>query len=539
MEEANLKKGLLHRGRAQMLLGACLVALCGALAAPLAAQAATTSITGKVTSSPESGEGVAGVEVCAFEVATETKLSPCATSTSSGEYTVDLAAGGEYKLRFAKSGFATGWYVKAHSWSEATPVSVKSGETTPGVDVELVEEGQGTLSGAATDAASNQGIAGIEVCVYGKSSLNEFVYRCPGAETGAGGQYTISGLPVGNYTVSFFPASNCEEELGEKLRCNPKVNYVSNFSASPLRVKANQTTTDNVSLRTGGEISGTVTNASITHPPIAKLEVCATKVNGSGEVPYGKPAEEEKFEYAFECGYTNASGQYTIMALPSSGSYKLEFNGTICTVVQKGKSLECPEAYVSQYYPGKASFRTATPVTVTVGQTTGGINETLREAFPVAPANTAAPTATGAATVGSTLTCSQGTWAHEPLFLTYQWLANGTPIGGQIGTTYAIQVANQGQSISCDVLAGNGAGVTSATSNAVAVPAPLPPPPPPKPKPKPLTRAQKLHKALKRCKTLKKKKRAMCVKAAKKKFGPKKHKKGKHKKGKAKKHGKK
>lgn len=521
MGEVDVRKGLLARGWAKLLGGACVVAFCGALAMPVAADAVgTTKIKGTVTDL-STGEAVEGVDVCPFEATEEEPVGSCETTSSSGEYTVEVASGPEYTLRFSKEGFATEWFVKGETWGEAVSIPTGSPETN-GIDVSLTEDGEGTISGAATDAATHQGIAGVEVCFYGQSTLGEYTERCPATETGAGGQYSIANVPAGSYTVEFYSGSSCEEEMGEKIRCNQKSNY--SGQSTSVTVRDDQATTANAAMQAGGEIAGTVTNASITHPAIAKIEVCATKVNGNGEVPYGKEATEEKFEYSEGCAYTNASGQYTIMGLSSSGSYKVEYYGTICTIVQKEKERECPEAYVSQYYTGKASFRTATPVAVTVGAVTANVNESLREAFPVAPANTAAPALTGTPSAGSTLTCSQGTWAHEPLFLSYQWLSDGVAIAGQTTTTYTVQATNKGDSLSCVVLAGNGAGTASAASNAVAIPKP-------KPKPKPLTRAQKLAKALKVCRKESKSKRAKCEKAAKKKYAPKKKgKKGKGKK---------
>jgi hypothetical protein len=128
---------------------------------------------------------------------------------------------------------------------------------------------------------------------------------------------------------------------------------------------------------------------------------------------------------------------------------------------------------VGDYYHEKASFEKAGAVNVTVGQTTGGINESLREAFPTTPASTAAPALTGTAAVGQALSCSQGSWSHEPTYLVYQWLRNGTVITGQTGSTYTVQAVDQGKALACSVTAGNGAGAATAGSNAVTIPVPL------------------------------------------------------------------
>jgi hypothetical protein len=86
-----------------------------------------------------------------------------------------------------------------------------------------------------------------------------------------------------------------------------------------------------------------------------------------------------------------------------------------------------------------------------------------------APVNTVAPAVTGTATVGSTLTCSTGTWSNLPVGYAYQWQRGATPIG--TGTnSYQLVAADSPSSVTCVVSAHNAKGVTAATSNATAVP---------------------------------------------------------------------
>jgi hypothetical protein len=429
---------------------ACVLGVCCASVLPAVA-AAATGLSGQVTDA-ETHTPIAGANVCVYSESEALIECKNGATNASGEYTIEQPEG-HYRVGFKATGFANLYYDGVSSLFESTLVSVTTGTVTPNIDAELEETGIGAVMGRATNASNGQGAGGVEVCAEGPGS------HC--VETNANGEYTISGLAAGSYSIYFFAATTCEEEQGEKVRCQPKSNYIGQSVLT--KVKANATETVNVALQAGGQISGTVTNASITHPVIGKLRVCATKVTGTSN-------EGEEYGPG-GCAYTNASGQYAISGL-TSGSYKLEFNGYICSIPKKGEE-ECPEVYVTQFSHGKQTHKQADTVSVTIGSNTGGIDESLREAFPTTPASTAPPALTGKPVTGDALSCSQGSWSHEPTYLVYQWLRDGNVISGQTGITYTVQAADQGHSIACTVWAGNGAGVANATSKAVNVAKPL------------------------------------------------------------------
>ncbi|HEV7134212.1 MAG TPA: hypothetical protein VGN27_10830 [Gaiellaceae bacterium] len=93
-----------------------------------------------------------------------------------------------------------------------------------------------------------------------------------------------------------------------------------------------------------------------------------------------------------------------------------------------------------------------------------------------APQNTAAPSISGNAQIGQTLTANTGTWNSQttPTY-SYAWQqcdAQGnacTAIKGATGTTYAVQTADAGKTIRVVVTATSSSGSTSATSAQTAV----------------------------------------------------------------------
>jgi len=87
-----------------------------------------------------------------------------------------------------------------------------------------------------------------------------------------------------------------------------------------------------------------------------------------------------------------------------------------------------------------------------------------------APANTTAPTVTGSAKVGGTLTVSNGTWSNSPTGYSYQWqrcssAATCDDINNAVGQTYVVRNADGGYRIRAVVTARNADGSSTANSN--------------------------------------------------------------------------
>lgn len=83
------------------------------------------------------------------------------------------------------------------------------------------------------------------------------------------------------------------------------------------------------------------------------------------------------------------------------------------------------------------------------------------------PANTVLPVVTGALTVGSTLTSTQGTWTTSgTTTYAYQWKVAGVNVGTN-QNTYVTQAGDATKTVTCTVTATNAAGATAAQSAAV------------------------------------------------------------------------
>lgn len=87
------------------------------------------------------------------------------------------------------------------------------------------------------------------------------------------------------------------------------------------------------------------------------------------------------------------------------------------------------------------------------------------------PVNTVAPVISGATTLESILTTTNGTWVATPTATyEYQWKRNGSNIVGARSQTYRLTNNDGETNITCQVIATNDLGSASATSNTLAIP---------------------------------------------------------------------
>jgi hypothetical protein len=305
-------------------------------------ESAGSHIRGVVLSA-SSGQPITGIEVCAYDAGEEEGLfGQCATTESHGEYSIPGLPGGEYLVEFSSpsgSGlnYVTQYYNGFASPEKATPVTVGPETVDIGIDARMSEGGR--IGGEVTDASTSAPIQGISVCAYTEESETP-VGAC--ANTGQNGQYTIAGLPAGEYTVEFSSPSTGELDYVRQYFNGQSVAK----AATLVHVTVGATSSGvNAGMRIGGRVTGRVRTAAT--GPLANVLVCAL----------AGPSE------AVDCALSNRNGEYAIAGVPA-GSYVIGF--------------QAAKPYTVQYYNDQATYAAAQPVQVAVGTDISDIGAVMR-----------------------------------------------------------------------------------------------------------------------------------------------------------------
>jgi hypothetical protein len=281
--------------------------------------------------------------------------------TSGGQVASTMVdASGSYTTA---GGLATGtYYAQASAWghlgelydgipcplnqcavTSGTPITVTAGATTSGIDFDLTPGGE--ISGTVTDLATSLPLAYGHVEVFDSSGSE--VTR---AYTDGSGHYTTSSVAPGTYYARATEQGSLDE-LYDDIPCHR--GWCTVTDGTPITVAAGTPTTGiDFALTRGGSVSGTVTDAA-TGLPLADALVSIWDSTG-----LGLPASDAR---------TDSSGAYTTVQPLTSGTY-------YATAATGG--------YVTEVYddipsPGRCTVISGTPIGVTAGVTTTGIDFAL------------------------------------------------------------------------------------------------------------------------------------------------------------------
>jgi hypothetical protein len=301
-------------------------------------------ISGTVTDSATSAP-LAGVNVQIFN-STGTFLSLTSTDAAGNYLTgIGLPAGNYFVRTNNFQGYVDKLYNNITcapcNVTTGTPVAVTAGSTTSGISFALAAGGR--ISGTVTDAATTAAIANINVQVFNSTGL--FITS---VNTNSSGIYTfLTGLTAGNYFLRTTNSLGYVNELYNNIVCiNCNVT-----TGTPVAVTAGVTTSGiNFALDAGGRITGTVTDSSTT-APLANVNVQIFNSNGP----------------SIASANTDASGNYTISGLPA-GTYFARTSNSLGYINELYNNISCPVS---------CTVTTGTPITVTTGATTSGINFAL------------------------------------------------------------------------------------------------------------------------------------------------------------------
>ncbi|HUB74762.1 MAG TPA: carboxypeptidase regulatory-like domain-containing protein [Solirubrobacteraceae bacterium] len=404
-----------------------------------AAMVPAGEIAGSVTQK-SSGEPLENVKVCVLGSGSEPVLQ-CTSTGSTGEYAVKRLPAGDYAVEFfpLSGEYVTEFYDERYSLAGATRVSVGEGQLVEGIDAGMAQAGR--LTGKVT-AETSEGppLENVKVCAF--SSSGESI-AC--ANSKPNGEYELTRLPEGLYTVEFFSYEGIyvTEYYSEKF---------SFAEANKVLVSGGAVTSGiDAALISTGVISGRVTDAE-DGDPITGVLVCAKAVGA---------------EASAQCAVTGSAGEYSIVRLPR-GEYVVRFSS--------------PSAeFATQYYDDAFSEAEAEALPVENGVIEKDIDASMEPtAHRAAPENTAPPTISGTVAVGEVLTCEKGTWSGSPTpSFKYRWLHDGSAISSATGETYTVATADQGHALTCEVTADNNvysvaakSFKVSAVSAAVSVPSP-------------------------------------------------------------------
>jgi hypothetical protein len=295
-------------------------------------EAAAGGISGRVTQA-SGGAGIENVLVSAYRLDCPYS-NGSAYSDGDGYYTIPSLPDGPYEVyTYNDSIFVDLYWDNRPYGGEFDTVMVSGGQITPDIDFAL------PLGGRITGKVTMPGAGSAGVTVYATDTLSARSHSAFLNTVNDTASYEIKGLPTSGYKLNTYNSQGFADEY-----YNDKPDEA---SADLVSVTQGSTTPGiDFTLAVGGKISGTVTMTGA-----ALVQSSVTAVNTTTGDFYST--------FAFNVG---SSAAYEIEGMPT-GMYKVyTFNYL---------------GYVDEYYNDKPDENTADAVSVTLGNTTSGVDFTL------------------------------------------------------------------------------------------------------------------------------------------------------------------
>ncbi len=263
---------------------------------------------------------------------------------ANGTYQISGVPRGTFLVSFAggcgnKGSVSPQYYPGQSAGQFAQRISFKPETITPGIDATM--QPGGALAGTVTDTSGHQ-IAGTCIVVAFSATKGAAFYEGAGEALAAHGKYRLANLAPGGYDVAF----GCEHYSSQIFRARSNV-----FDATRVAVLASRVTRVGAKLSLAATLTGAVTSQS--GNPAAEICVEATRDRaGSFSDPAGLTI-------------TGKNGTYQLRGL-LAGRYLVQF----LNCAPHGRNAQ-------QWYRDKLSPAKATPVTLTAGKSTTGIDAKL------------------------------------------------------------------------------------------------------------------------------------------------------------------
>lgn len=395
---------------------------------PLTVAVLGGSVSGRVTWPPNPDIWEVAVEA----VNADGEVVARTSAWSDYPYQLDGLPPGPVKIRFSGQGVKTQWWQNAETEALATPVTIVAGRTIQHVDAALTIEptappGTATLSGTVT--VLGEPFAGAYVAV-----IDDQDRYAGSVMTDELGRYEFTALSAGIYRLR---VDACLDSGGGGGRIVPQGGGGGDACVNTWWPSVSEAEASPIEVAEGAALTGF--DVSIVASSLPALDPAPTPtISGVAQVGQVLTANSGTWGPS---GVTLAY-QWLRDGAPIGGAT----NGTYTV------APEDVGATVAVAVTGSLEGYTSTTRT---SAATGAV-------VPGALTSTPTPTITGVVEVGQTVTAVPGTWAPEPVVLSYQWKRAGVPIEGATMSAYDIVAEDAGSSLSVEVT-GSKAGYLSVT----------------------------------------------------------------------------